>query len=654
MSHSDTGGREHSRRPLELDPVERVQTTNPLLAEDERQKTREQVEADDSNSSIVVEHAPTSQTYVHDQGRTFFDAGFSAWAFVDSVRNAVPGTKPLQVLSRRETTAYRHYIADATTPEIPQGLGNFRTGLLAALPPHDVLRFLSATFFRYCQSNYFWLHPAIYTRKLDAFLAGTHEFSAEYAESKKRPVEFVCVLFMVLALGSQFAALEQDDEDDASAVPSPTEVYRDASIATMDPLQIKTPTPKASPGWRFYLVSQRLLTDVVTSCSMTSIQACGLQGQFLAPTTAHDAAYNVIGVAVRMCVNMGLHRSFGGDKLHPHVRELRNRLWWSVYLLDRFFGFWMGRPTMVDDNDINTPFPEDLAELKMEQPTGSVEGQIALVRVSRIMQSIVKKIYPNLKSSSETPLVINIDAFLDLQSQLDEWKAQLPPSLRLSPTSTRGSVHLHLGQQHAVMLLTRTALSQVAATKSSTMAGTQQGSEYKAQFLHNAAMSCVRAASNTIHMLQSLRDRKLLCRYSCQDPLFCTAALCVLLLGVKIQSPDADMKKVIIQGVSILQKLGEGSETAASSLAGIVKGFQPYFQPSGQTTSSRPIRMEPSLMVDRGQGHKAWESWMQQSPGTAESMLSTNQVDDDACQAANVVSIQNMLQVCNLLLCHNG
>lgn len=405
---------------------------------------------------------------------------------------------------------------------------------------------------------------------------------------------------MVLALGSQFADLEQDDNVPTSdPLPNP-------AISSMDISKIKIPSPARNPGWRFYQVSRRLLSDVVSSCSMTSIQACALQGTFLITTSAHDIAYNVWGLAVRMSVNMGLHRAVGGDVLHPHVRELRNRLWWSIYTLDRLFGFWMGRPTMFDDNEIDAPFPQDLPELKLEQPTGSVDGQIALIKLCRIMDRIVKRIYPN----TATPVngqVINMGFFVELQDALEQWKSELPEPLRPRPTSTRGAVHLHLTHQHAVMLLTRTSLSHAAATKGSR---TYPKHRYKIKFLHDAARACIFAAKSTIELLKGLRDRGLLCRYSCQDPLFCTAALCVLLLGAKLEPPGPEMKKIITDGILILQLLGEGSETAASSLGGILRGFQPFFQTVNKEPQSLP---EPARHGDRVQGRKAWESWLNQS-----------------------------------------
>ncbi|CAH0055918.1 unnamed protein product [Clonostachys solani] len=583
--------------PQHLGPSARSLSTTPQRSRPEEPTKEVQNEQEDSDgSSVVVGHVPKSQTHVHDQGKTFFNGGFSAWAFFDSVHETVARDQTSHQPGGEATTAYKHFMIES--PEVL--FNDLRTSLLAAIPPREVLDFLTSTFFRYSQSNFFWVHPEIFSRKQDAFLNGTHEFDPQNRSPGKRPAEFICSLFMVLALGSQYADLDQDRPP--PDLPGP-ELSNDDRF---DISGIKVPAIKRNPGWRFYQVSRRLLADVVCSCSMTSIQACALQGVFLITTSAHDIAYNMWGLAVRMCVNMGLHQAAGEGVLHPHVRELRNRLWWSVMTLDCLFGHWMGRPKMLDDNDCDTPFPEDLPELRLEQPTGSVRGQIALIKICRIIDRIVKRIYPSTASSPGKGQVINMESFIELQEALEQWKSDLPPKLKLSPTSTRGTVHLHLTQQHAVMLMTRTSLSHVAAT-----VGFKPNSKHsmKTNFLLDAARQCISAAVSTIRLLAGLEERGLLCQYAFQDPLYCTAALCVLLLAAKLEPPGPEMKEIIIQGVLLLQQLSKGSETANSSLEGIVNGFKPYLKPRIRAPTEGT---QPNGQTTRAQGRKAWEAWMSQ------------------------------------------
>jgi hypothetical protein len=77
--------------------------------------------------------------------------------------------------------------------------------------------------------------------------------------------------------------------------------------------------------------------------------------------TDDDAmAYRVIGLAARMCLEMGLHRRDALVKSFPnedHWNEV-TRLFWSVYSLDRRWSLGTGLPFVIQDEDIDANLPE--------------------------------------------------------------------------------------------------------------------------------------------------------------------------------------------------------------------------------------------------------------------------------------------------------
>lgn len=486
-------------------------------------------------------------------------------------------------------------------------LSDLRSGLMAALPPRNVLDFLCSTFFNFCQSNYVFVHPAIFSRKLDAFFLGKHEFAAHGdSQLAHRAIEFTSFLFMVLALGSQYADLEQGDNR-SSTLPISEFLTHPPSIDFSD---ITPPRPSLNPGWQFYQVSKKLLPEIVSSSSMTSIPVCVLQGSFLVATNSHDVAYNMYGLALRMAVNMGLHRAVSADdsdNLHPHVRELRNRLWWSVYTQERFFTFHLGRPLMIEDHEIDTPLPTDLPDLQVN-PRATASNQIALVQLCKVMGRIVRALYSSNRLPGDRQ-VIDIEQYTELRAALEQWEVDLPESLRISSQTSRSTFHLHLTHKQGILLLSRIMLSHAVAPKDPDMPTDHQ--ERIAKFLHDAARDCVSAALATIKILKIIRDRGLLCRYSYQDPLYCSAALHVLLLGAKLEPPTEENKRVIIAGILILRELADGSENAASSLPVLVQGFEPFFE-------KKPHQDTPSTgsesLDSRATGHRAWQAWMQETP----------------------------------------
>lgn len=123
---------------------------------------------------------------------------------------------------------------------------------------------------------------------------------------------FLCLVLMVLAMASQFAELQGPRK------PHPI-----------------SPSSPGGPGTVFYLKAKALLSDVVTQCSLESIQACFLMGLFLLPSNISDLSYVYHGMALKMALSAGLHRRISGANLDGKITSVRNRLWWSLYTSER-------------------------------------------------------------------------------------------------------------------------------------------------------------------------------------------------------------------------------------------------------------------------------------------------------------------------------
>lgn len=76
-------------------------------------------------------------------------------------------------------------------------------------------------------------------------------------------------------------------------------------------------------------------------------------------------AYRLVGLASRMCLEMGLHRRDAVLKSFNTEEELAavNRLFWSVYCLDRRWCFGTGLPFVIQDEDIDPCLPEPVSTL---------------------------------------------------------------------------------------------------------------------------------------------------------------------------------------------------------------------------------------------------------------------------------------------------
>ncbi|KAI1340708.1 fungal-specific transcription factor domain-containing protein [Xylariaceae sp. FL0016] len=552
---------------------------------------------------------PIASVTVVSQGKTHFEGYSSLWSFFDSVRKAVTNDDLRSNESSEEadcsgTTIHR-------TSLIGFGV-DWKTAVLGALPPRGIVDFLTTTFFRFAQNNYFCIHPEIFSRKLAAFYDGTHEFQREFQGavtlSSRKSAEFISVLFMVLAIGSQFAEVGESEKGHLEGVP----VYQ---YSPNKLLQIEVPVPTQNPGWRFYEVSRKLLPDIICSSTMASVQACILQGIFLPSTTSRDAGYNVLGLALRMAINMGLHRMFRGNSLHAHVRELRNRLWWTVYVAERLYSIEMGRPLCIADSEIDTPLPVDIPEWDQCTVTPTrIGGLVAMVKLCRLMGIIVESIY--CRPSSETGTIIRPKLIRQLKHDLEKWRRELPAHMRLENRETRAVAHISLMYEQANILLTRSCLhcAVVCSQTESVVRGEAD------QFLRQQAQDCVDSAVASIKIVATLKLNSLLCHFSFHDALYCSSSLYVLLLATrKLEGVVAAPREHIYQGISLLLELAKGSEAAASALAYIIPAVISY----DCAGASEAAAADTSSLGDKGRNE--WKAWL---TGQADSQVANDRVAD--------------------------
>ena len=154
------------------------------------------------------------------------------------------------------------------------------------------------------------------------------------------------------------------------------------------------------------------------------------------------SAYRVIGLATRLCLEMGLHRRQNLSKLFSDEEEVRwaIRLFWSIYVLDRRWSFGTGMPFALQDGDIDPALPK---------PEESVPYLTAMISYSRISA----KIWRSSRGLEGGPVEIDPKTIDYLDSQVLSWHDTIPESLRFDPRTdsfhpppgiSRGQRRLHI------------------------------------------------------------------------------------------------------------------------------------------------------------------------------------------------------------------
>ncbi|KAF9883635.1 hypothetical protein FE257_003107 [Aspergillus nanangensis] len=131
-----------------------------------------------------------------------------------------------------------------------------------------------------------------------------------------------------------------------------------------------------------------------------------------------------------MCLDMGLHRHNEDWNFGPEEWDIRRRLFWVTYALDRTVCFNLGRPLTLSDDHIDALFPDPLYCLDER----SIPLAIHHIHLRRIQTRIISEIYTVGRSHVLVSDTQRADILTSIQSELDHWRSEL--SIIYSPDDT--------------------------------------------------------------------------------------------------------------------------------------------------------------------------------------------------------------------------
>ncbi|KAJ6131113.1 hypothetical protein N7523_001573 [Penicillium sp. IBT 18751x] len=168
------------------------------------------------------------------------------------------------------------------------------------------------------------------------------------------------------------------------------------------------------------------------SISIASVEAMVLIVLYNLRTTSNASVWYMIGLAMRTCVDFGLHRKARYGKLSAYESEKRRRLFWTVYIVERHTACSLGRPFSIAEEEIDAEIPANLDDsitdektitqiLKGEccaepKPIPTLGKFIASIQLQRIVSEIHTRIYRVDKQPSSlffeiAPLMGRLEAF---------------------------------------------------------------------------------------------------------------------------------------------------------------------------------------------------------------------------------------------------
>lgn len=144
-----------------------------------------------------------------------------------------------------------------------------------------------------------------------------------------------------------------------------------------------------------------LFAPSITSCQVLVILALQQHG-----VAEYYTASILSGFAITMAIELRLHRA--DESNEPVEKEIRSRLWWNLYILEKMMAGEMGRPLLLRSEETDTPWPStsesDEFELMPQQLPGGQTQRTSIkmrtiscfhttISMSIILERVYREIY---------------------------------------------------------------------------------------------------------------------------------------------------------------------------------------------------------------------------------------------------------------------
>ncbi|KAL7418364.1 hypothetical protein Q5752_006822 [Cryptotrichosporon argae] len=176
----------------------------------------------------------------------------------------------------------------------------------------------------------------------------------------------------------------------------------------------------------YYALAQPFLNVMVQLHNLANIQAFLLVAMYSLRDSRGPSVWYLSGLTIRLCIGLGLHRNVAGRAMRTlgkYEIEMRKRVFWAAYTLDRMMALLLGRPPGISDDDIDVDLPELFvpeANLSIAgMRTASMASSIHYIRLKRIESRIQRAVYTVARDAPQT------DPWALLR-ELDDWEAEIP------------------------------------------------------------------------------------------------------------------------------------------------------------------------------------------------------------------------------------
>lgn len=284
------------------------------------------------------------------------------------------------------------------------------------LPPRDIAIELCRNALEDCCALQRPLHKPTFFKRLNSI------YDTDSENYTNDHVKFLPLLYIVMAVGCLFGRFEGPENE----------------------LDKKGYKFAMEQGYQYFNVGKSML-DITDCRDLSSIQAVMFMILFLQGTAKLATCYAYVGVALRACCRLGMHRKITAN-FNVIEQEERKKLFWQVRKMDIYVGAMLGLPQMLSNDDIDQDLPSEALDecITEEGISPSKPGSFSLhaatnahTKLLMILQKVVKYVYPTkpVEPSGSSPTgdyTISHSRVRELERDLEKWINELPMQLRPS------------------------------------------------------------------------------------------------------------------------------------------------------------------------------------------------------------------------------
>ncbi|KIW67456.1 hypothetical protein PV04_06705 [Phialophora macrospora] len=307
-------------------------------------------------------------------------------------------------------------ILESSTSALPGGIGHAQGDLITVeqllgleLPSKRVADYFLNIYIDAVHWFMMLFHEPTFRSKYENLMA-----SRSFPRCRSNEVMFI---LLVLSIGAHYAA----DEEVLQKFPT-------FQLKTFRALSLKK--------------IENSLHSLYDTAELESVQVCCLLGSWYVYHGRPNLAFVILGAGLRCAQLLLLHRESAWRGVSEIAKEERRRVFWALFVFDRFAATIFGRPCGIPMAEIDVRIPQNVGDTTVQHPSfrssatmpdGTVEPVTAFsyfkfkIKLYQISSPIIGDLYFH-RSRSVSELAFKV---YRIDKELSDFFSALPPELKL-------------------------------------------------------------------------------------------------------------------------------------------------------------------------------------------------------------------------------